>query len=288
MLIILGVTSAQAQKLSGITSDIVKILDGVEGCFAVGVYDLQHQDKLFINPDTVFHAASTMKTPVMIELFRQADAGELRLESEVTITNEFKSIVDGSPYTLEVGDDSDSVLYNQLGSKKTVRELVRLMITVSSNLATNILIELADAKKVMATMKSISANDIRVLRGVEDTKAFNLGMNNQVTARDLVTLFRTLAEGKLANKQSTDEMINILADQKFNSIIPVLLPSGTRVAHKTGSITGVEHDTGIVFMPDGRSYIIVLLSKQLSDAKVGKRTLAQVSKRVYEYFNTMK
>ncbi|MCI0707492.1 MAG: class A beta-lactamase-related serine hydrolase [Ignavibacteriae bacterium] len=284
MLVMLAVTSANAQKLGGLTPDIVKTLASVQGKFAVGIYDLQRGDTLFINPDTIFHAASTMKTPVMIELYRQAEAGKINLDDNIVITNEFKSIVDDSPYKLEVGDDSDSVLYKQLGSTKTVRELIRLMITVSSNLATNILIELADANQVMATMESIGANDIRVLRGVEDIKAFRQGLNNRVSARDLVTVFRALAEGKLVHNDATQEMIGILSDQQFNSIIPALLPKDVRVAHKTGNITGIEHDTGIVFLPNGRSYVLVLLSKDIADPKAVQHAFAQVSKQVYDYF----
>jgi len=225
-----------------------------------------------------------MKTPVMIEIYKQAEAGKFNLDDEIIITKEFKSIVDGSAYSLDAGDDSDSALYQLVGSKKTIRELVTLMITVSSNLATNILIELVDAKNIMATMKSIGANDIRVLRGVEDIKAYRQGLNNQVTARDLVTIFRALAEEKFTDPEATAEMINILSEQKFRSIIPALLPSGTCVAHKTGSITGVEHDSGIVFLQDGRSYVVVLLSKNLTDAKAGKHALAKVSKRIYDFF----
>ncbi|HEY5614658.1 MAG TPA: serine hydrolase [Bacteroidota bacterium] len=284
MLVLLAITSAQSQKLSDIAPNIVKALNSTQGTFAVGIYDLQRHESFFINPDTVFHAASTMKTPVMIEIYKQAEAGNFKLDDEIIITKEFKSIVDSSAYSLDAGDDSDSALYQLAGSKKTIRELVTLMITVSSNLATNILIELVDAKNVMATMKSIGANDIRVLRGVEDIKAYRQGLNNQVTARDLVTVFKALVEEKFTDQEATAEMMNILSEQKFRSIIPALLPSGTRVAHKTGSITGVEHDSGIVFLPDGRSYVVVLLSKNLVDAKTGKHALANVSKRIYDFF----
>ncbi len=147
------------------------------------------------------------------------------------------------------------------------------MITKSSNLATNILIDLVGAKNVNKTMRSIGANDIKVLRGVEDGKAFDKGMNNTVTAYDLMLLFERIANGKMVSKQASDAMIDILFKQTFNSVIPARLPKDVRVAHKTGSITGIYNDSGIVYLPDGRKYVVVLLSKGLEEA-AAKKSLA--------------
>ncbi len=281
---VLAIHSAAEQKLSDLVPEIATELHSIKGTCAVGVFDLQTQDHLFINPDSVFHAASTMKTPVMIEVFKQAKEGKFRLTDNIVVKNEFHSIVDGSPYRLDVSDDSDSLVYQRVGTNMTIRDLVYEMITVSSNLATNILIELVGAEKVTATMRSLAANDIKVLRGVEDGKAFQRGLNNVVTARDLLTVYRSLASNSVVDAEACSEMIKILSDQKFHDIIPALLPPGTKVAHKTGNITGVEHDSGIVYLPNGRSYVIVLLSKNLQDAKAGKQFLAGVSKRVYDFF----
>lgn len=280
-----AIHSTAEQKLSDLVPEIASKLNSIKGKFAVGVYGLQTQESLFINPDSMFHAASTMKTPVMIEVFKQAKQGKFRLEDSILIKNEFHSIVDGSPYQLDVSDDSDSLVYKRIGTNMTIRDLVYEMIMVSSNLTTNILIELVGAEKVTATMRSLEANDIKVLRGVEDGKAFQRGLNNVVTARDLVTVYRRLASNSVVDAEACSEMINILSVQKFRDIIPALLPPGTKVAHKTGSITGVEHDSGIVYLPNGRSYVIVLLSKNLQDAKSGKQVLAEVSKRIYDFFS---
>ena len=280
----LFITTLRAQRLSDLTPEILANLNAVQGRFAVGVYGLARGESLFINPDTVFHAASTMKTPVMVELFKQAYEGRFILDDSIVVKNEFHSIVDGSSYELEVSDDSDSLMYRRIGTKMTIRALLHEMITVSSNLATNILIELVDARNVMTTMQSMGANDIRVLRGVEDIKAYRQGLNNSVTARDLVTIFRFIAERKIVHESACKEMIDILCKQKFRDVIPALLPVNTRVAHKTGSITGVEHDSGIVYLPNGEAYVVVLLSKNLSDPKAGKQALAEVSKRIYDYF----
>lgn len=157
------------------------------------------------------------------------------------------------------------------------------MITVSSNLSTNILIELVGARNVTETMRSIGANDIQVLRGVEDNKAYELGMNNVVTAYDLMLIYENLVENKFASESSTNETLNILSQQKHNSRIPAKLPHDVKVAHKTGSITGVGHDSGIVFLPDGRKYVLVLFSKNVNDEKAVIEAQAEVSRIIYEY-----
>src|SRR5690606_21176661 len=114
-------------------------------------------EELFINEDTVFHAASTMKTPVMIEVYKQSAEGRFQLTDSLPVKNEFYSIVDSSVFGLTVGDDSDDLLYRQIGHNQTIYDLVSQMIQVSSNLATNILIDLVDARKVTQTMRSLGA-----------------------------------------------------------------------------------------------------------------------------------
>jgi beta-lactamase class A len=259
------------------------VLGKQKGTFAVAFKDLQTGDVLSINERQMFHAASTMKTPVMIEVFKQASAGKFLLTDSILIKNQFQSIVDGSSYTLNVDGDSDSSLYNRIGEKETIANLVRDMIVVSSNLATNLVIELVDAKNVTATMRSLGANDIKVLRGVEDSRAFEKDLNNVTSARDLMLLFEMIGRGKMVNEEASQAMTKILLDQHFNEIIPKHLPDDVKVAHKTGNITGVQHDSGIVFLPDGRKYVLVLLSKELEDEEQGVAALAEVSRLVYEH-----
>src|SRR5438067_2654600 len=150
--------------------------------------DLGSGTWLDVNGDSAFHAASTMKVPVMIELMRQTDRGALSLDQDILLVNQFGSIVDGSRYTLDPGDDSDSAAYGLVGRRVPVRELMRRMIVRSSNLATNALIALADPVKVTATAASLGATRTRVLRGVEDDKAYQRGLNNVTTAHDLAPL----------------------------------------------------------------------------------------------------
>jgi beta-lactamase class A len=275
---------AQKLAIENLKSAIEAKLKTVEGQFAVAFKDLQTGKTLFINEKENFHAASTMKTPVMIEVLKQAKAGKFKLSDSILVKNEFKSIVDGSPYSMDIADDSGDGMYKMIGKKMTIYDLTYQMIIVSSNLATNILIDLVDARNANESMRKLGAKDIQVLRGVEDQKAFEKGLNNTTTAYDLMLIFEKIAQNKVIDKQSCEEMRKILFDQKFNEIIPDKLPKTVKVAHKTGSITGVQHDSGIVYLPDGRKYVLVLLSKKLINVDFGVKILAEVSEAIYGFF----
>ena len=253
------------------------------GAETVGVafFDLATGDELLINPDESFHAASTMKVPVMVEVFRQARARSLSLDDRLPVKNEFLSIVDGSRYSLSPDSDSDVSLYKRIGQHKTIRELVRLMIGVSSNLATNLLIERVTARRVMETMREIGARNIRVLRGVEDSKAFQKGLNNMTTARDLMLILRHIAQRRAVSPRASDEMIEVMLDQRFNEGIPAGLPKAVRVAHKTGSITGINHDAAIVYPPGRKPYVLVVLTRGLADEGKAETLIREISREVY-------
>jgi beta-lactamase class A len=249
----------------------------------VAYIDLGSGDTLFINADSVMHAASTMKLPVMMRLYREADEHALSLDSKILLVNQFTSIVDSSRYALDSAVDSDTTMYHSIGDSVTVRELIRHMITRSSNLATNTLIALANADSVNAMMRSLGASRMRVLRGVEDEKAFEAKRNNTATARDLATLLRVLETGHAASPDATSEMRDILMAQEFNEKIPAGLPAGVRVAHKTGDITAISHDAAIVY-PKGRApYVLVVLTKGIQQAPVADSLIADISRDIYSY-----
>ena len=285
---LIGFSSLLAQKQGSdkLAERIKEEFGKNKGFFALAFRNVDSGEELLINEREPFHAASTMKTPVMIELYKQAKQGKFSLTDSIVIKNEFKSIVDGSLYQLNPADDSEFGLYKIVGQKRPLYDVMYQMIIASSNLATNILIEKVDARKVTETIRGMGAQDLMVLRGVEDSKAFAKGLNNSVTAYDLMLLFDAIANGKAVSVSASGEMIKILLDQKFSEIIPALLPTGVRVAHKTGSIRGVQHDSGIVLLPDGRKYTLVILSKGLTEEKSAIQSMALVSKMVYDYFKS--
>lgn len=253
--------------------------------FSVAFIDLQNGEKLSIQGERSYHSASTMKTPIMVEAYKQAAAGKFSLDDELEIYNTFTSIADRKvTYSLDPADDAEKGLYAMIGQKTSWRDMIHRMITESSNLATNILIDQLGAKNIMATLKSVGADGVHVLRGVEDIPAYEKGMNNAVTADGLARFFEALAKGEFGGKYATAEMIDILSDQRHRDIIPGRLPNSVTVAHKTGWITGINHDSGIVILPDGRKYVLVLLSEAPNlEASEAKDVLARVSRHVYDY-----
>ena len=270
---------AAIRELTSARRAIVLIIERSGADVAVAFRTLDGQEELLIQPDIEFHAASTMKVPVMIELFRQAHTGALKLDDPVPVTNQFHSIVDGSTYKLEADVDSDAAVYTHVGKQLSYRQLCEAMITTSSNLAANILIEHLGAKRVQATTDALGAAGMHVLRGVEDTKAFEKGLNNTTTARALLTLMEALAKGTAADKSSNEAMVAMLERQTFNDRIPAGLPAGTPVAHKTGEITKIQHDAAIVFAP--RPFVLVVLVRGLEDAKKSAAMIAEVARTLY-------
>lgn len=248
---------------------------------SVAFKDLQTGETLFIKEKDMVHAASTMKVPVLIEVFKQAEDGKFRLDDRIVIKNEFRSIVDGSPFSLNKEDDSDPEIYGLVGTTLSIRELAERMITVSSNMATNILIELVGAENVMTTLELLGIRRMRVLRGVEDGKAFEKGWNNQTDACDLMLVMEAIASGKAGSLLSCREMILILEKQKFREGIPAGVPAGVPVGNKSGSITGIEHDVAIVFPPGRRPYVLAVLTRGVKSSEEGEKLIAHLSRLIY-------
>jgi beta-lactamase class A len=279
--------SQPAPRTAGLERDVREIIRRHAGDTAevsVAFRDMETGDSLLVDAHRVLHAASTMKVPVMLELFRRADAGEISLDDSVAVRNQFRSIADGSTYALDPGDDSDSTLYGRVGQRLPIRELVRLMITRSSNLATNLLIDLADPRRIAGTMAAIGAGEMHVLRGVEDGPAFRAGMNNTTSAYALMRVMEAVAGGRAASPAASREMVEILGRQEFTEMIPAGVPPGTRTANKTGSITRIAHDAAVVFPPGRAPYVLVVLTHGFatprSAAPVGREISAAVWRHV--------
>ncbi len=226
--------------------------------------------------DRRFHAASTMKVPVMVELFRQESAGMLKLSDSLEIRNEFKSVVDGSPYAMDFGEDSDDTVYKNVGKSMTLEALNFQMITVSSNFATNLLIDRLGVENIRATVASLGGQGLEVRRGVEDQKAFDLGIINETTARGLFVVMNAIARGLAVSAAQSARMVDVLAAQKFNDGIPKGLPAGTRVAHKTGTITRIHHDAAIIY--GARPSVLVVLTRGIEKEADSDALMARITK----------
>ncbi len=237
--------------------------------------------EILIHPDLSFHPASTFKLCVMMEIFHQARRGLFSLDDEMLVKNEFASIADGSPYSLLAEDDSETDLYQHIGRLLPIRELVRRMITVSSNLATNILIERVTPARTTEFMRQLGADGLTVRRGVEDDKAFRLGMNNSATARGFMQILIKLAKGKVVSLKDSDVMIEILSEQKFNQMIPAQLSTDVRVAHKTGWTGTYHHDVGIVYPSKGNAFALAIMTNGF-EKEEAHSFVASLARKVYD------
>jgi beta-lactamase class A len=275
-----AISAAQDPKLAAAASAIESLIRDSGADVAVAYRTLDGRQEWLLRADEPFHAASTMKVPVLIELFDQQRQGKLRLDEPLLVKNEFHSIADGSSFTLDAADDSETDLYQAVGQERSLSQLAELMVTVSSNLATNLLIDKLGVEHIRATVHGLNADGMVVLRGVEDGKAFQLGLNNTTTARALLRLFTALAQGQAVDRASSRQMIEILERQTFNDGIPAGVPHTVHVAHKTGEITKVHHDAGIVYAP--RVFVLVILTRGLADRKDSATLIASITREIYD------
>ncbi|MGA7616927.1 MAG: serine hydrolase [Thermoanaerobaculia bacterium] len=246
----------------------------------IAFYDYETTIHWGYGADSWFHAASTMKLAVLLGVFRQVEHGELSLDDPVHVRNRFHSIVDQKPFMLDYSPDSDPEVFGNIGKTMSVRDLAYHMITTSSNLATNLLIDVVGISTIRLALDELEIHGMRVLRGVEDQAAFDAGLNNEVTAGGLLQLLRTIEEGRAFSQEASHAMLEILHDQRYRSGIPAGLPEAARVAHKTGNISTVHHDAGIVYPEARKPYVLVVLTSFPSE--VGRSgAVADISRDIY-------
>lgn len=246
----------------------------------ISFYDSESTIQWSYDADHYFHAASTMKLAVLLGVFREVERGQLTLDAPVHVRNRFTSIVNQEPFMLDLARDADPNVYGHLGKTLTIRELAYWMITLSSNLATNLLVDVIGIPTIQKALDELEIDGVRILRGVEDQAAFEAGLNNEVTANGLMKLLRVIAEGKAYSQAASDEMMKIMLDQQYRSGIPAGLPKAARVAHKTGNISTIHHDAGIVYLDGRKPYVLVILTQ--FDAEHGRGTaVAEVSRDIF-------
>lgn len=251
---------------------------------AVALHDLETGFDLRYNEHRWFHAASTIKVPILLGAFAAIDRGELLPHSRVHVRNRFLSIVENIPFRVESDRDANSVVHNAIGKMMRVDELAYHMITTSSNLATNLLLGVIGPDAVNQTLRELDVDEgIELRRGVEDELAFEKDINNRVTAEGLLRILVMLAEGKAFSPALSRRMMDILHGQEFNQGIPARLPKGARVAHKTGEISTVAHDAGVVYLPKRKPYVLVILTEWDAAATGRSRTIAAISHAIFEF-----
>ncbi|WP_158508835.1 serine hydrolase [Gemmatirosa kalamazoonensis] len=235
--------------------------------------------------DRWFHAASTIKVGILLGVYGAIHEGRLVAQSRVHVRNRFSSAWDGSPFRVASERDANSEVHQHIGSTMRVSELALHMIATSSNLATNLLLDLVGLDTVQRCLESLHIHGVDVRRGVEDERAFEHHVNNRVTADGLAALLRAIAEERAFSPEISRQMVDVLHAQEFKSGIPARLPKAVRVAHKTGEISTVAHDAGIVYPPDCPPYVLVVLTEWEPDGTGRSATIAEVSRAIYEFLH---
>lgn len=247
---------------------IISIADNLMGTMGIAWKDFSTGEEFYYNSDDLFPAASIIKLHILAEVFRQADKGELSLGEEICITDSDK--VGGA-----------GVLQSMRGGLKLpIVDLAALMIVVSDNTASNLLIERAGIDRINALIQELQ------LAGTALGRTFmthpHLSPANFITAKDTLVLLELLYSGKLLSKDNTRLALDILSKQQFKDKLPKRLPADICCAHKTGEIDGVRHDAGIVLLPD-RAYGLVMLTKELAEEEAGDMAVSEVSRLIYQY-----
>ena len=254
---------------------------------AVSIYDYETGTSGERHGDRWFHSASTIKVAVLFAVFGAIDAGRFTPESRLHVRNRFLSIVDGTPFRVSASRDGDRAVHEAVGRTMRVDELARHMIVTSSNLATNLLVDLVGVEAAQQMLARHGIAGIDLLRGVEDEKAFEESFNNRVTANGLVALFRRIHEAKGLSEQSSQRMMDILFAQEFRAGIPAGIPAGVReqakIANKTGEISVAAHDAGIVCLPGRQPYVLAVLTEPDASSNKRMERVARVSSIVYEW-----
>lgn len=250
---------------------------------AVAAYDFEHHTTWSLNAHRWFHAASTIKVPVLLAVYEAIEQQRFEPFSRVHVRNRFLGAVDGKPFRVSQNSDANAAVHGAIGHMLTVHELAEHMIVTSSNLATNLLLDLVGVDAARAALARLHLGGLDLRRGVEDELAWEHGINNRVTAAGLCDAMRLIEEGRAVSPEASRAMLDILHQQRFRSGIPAGLPEDARVAHKTGEISTIAHDAGIVYLDGRDAYVVVILTEWPPEVNGRQETIARISRAVYDY-----
>jgi beta-lactamase class A len=259
------------EKLASSITNVDRELDGVLGA---AIEDLSSGETHFRHEDEVFPQASSIKIAVLAELYRQAQQGKLKLTDLYTVQSS------------DLVPDSDIMGGLTPGlTKITLRDLATMMVAVSDNSATNVLIDRVGMENVNALMDSLGLHHTRLRRKMMDLKAASEGRENVSTPREMMTLLDSLYRGKVLGPELTEDFFKILSTHK-DSFIPRNLPDGLKIANKPGELEGVRNDSGIVFV-ERRPYVICLMSTYLRRERDGEEAISEISLEAYRMFDRL-
>jgi beta-lactamase class A len=253
---------------------------------SVAVHDFATRSDWDVDGGRWFHAASTIKVAILLAVASAVADGRFQLASRLAVRNRFLSAADGLPFRISAARDANGAVHAHIGRTMPVEELALHMIATSSNLATNLLLDLVGVAYARSVLERVGVDGVDLRRGVEDERAFDAGISNRVTARGLVQLFRAIQEGRAASPQGTHWMLHVLHQQQFTDGIPAGLPETVRaqatVANKTGEISNMSHDAGLVFLPDETVYAVAVLTEAPVGVTPTQQTVARLARVAYD------
>jgi beta-lactamase class A len=259
------------QKLESSIQEVDQRLDGVVG---VAIEDLATGDHYFLHEDEVFAQASSIKITVLANLYLQAEQGKLKLTDL---------------YTVQSSDlVADSYIMNGLTpgvTRVTLRDLATMMVAVSDNSATNVLIDRVGMANVNTMLDSLGLTHTRLRRKMMDLEAARQGRENISTPREMMILLGAIYRGKLLNKDSTADFFKVLSTNK-DSWIPRDLPAELKIANKPGALEAVRNDSGVVFV-EGRPYVICVMTAYLRNERDGEEAISKISLDTWRMFDRL-
>jgi beta-lactamase class A len=259
------------QKLESSIHDVDDHLDGVMG---LAIEDIKTGDQFFLHENEVFAQASSIKITVLAGLYLQAQRGKLKLTDLYTVQSS------------DLVPDSDIMGGLTPGvTRVTLRDLATMMVAVSDNSATNVLIDRVGMDNVNAMLDSLGLAHTRLRRKMMDLEAAKQGRENISTPREMMTLLEAIYRGKLLNKESTEDFFKILSTNK-DSWIPRDLPADVKIANKPGALEAVRNDSGIVFV-EGRPYVICVMTAFLANERDGEQAISRISLATWRMFDRL-
>ena len=257
------------QKLQDDLRTVDRNLDGVMG---LAVKDITSRETFFIHGDEIMPQASSIKIAVLADLYLQAQQGKLKLTDEYVVRKE--DLVDGSDIMLGLTPGV---------TRLTLRDLATMMVAVSDNSATNVLIGRVGMENVNAMLDSLGLHATRLRRQMMDLKAAGEGRENVSTPREMMTLLETIYTGKLLSKEMTADFLKMLSTHKESSMLQGL-PDDAVAANKPGELEAVRNDSGIVLVKN-RPYILCVMTAYLKDEKDGSAAIRKIATLTYSYFD---
>lgn len=251
--------------------EIEEIIKENTGNVGVAVENLSTGEAIMINEDMVFPSASTIKLVIMSEILREVKNRMHSLDEKIKLTSGIKTGGDGILKELNSGHEF------------TLKEIITLMIIVSDNTATNLLIDMAGMDNVNKMAENMGLRSTRLQRRMMDSAAARAGRENLTCAGDMHHILKLIYEGKDIDEYYSSIMLDILKRQQVNGRLNLYLPDDITIAHKTGDLDRLEHDVGIVYLP-GCQYIICVLTNKTETNKDGREIIGKISKAVYDYY----